>query len=83
MQVLGSISYELTINTPLPSHDAIMKNKHNKLQLSNVLCTYDFGEDVTVESCSDRKFNHDEADISMISYLLLSADSDSNMHTFR
>ncbi len=56
-----------------------MKNKHNKLQLSKVLCTYDFGEDVTVESCCDGKFNHNEADITMISYLLLSADSDTQV----
>lgn len=42
---LGSINYDLTINTPLPSRDAIMKNKQNKLQLSKVLSTFDFGEE--------------------------------------
>ena len=36
---LGS-SNDLTVNTPLPSRDAIMRNKHNKLQLSKVLSTY-------------------------------------------
>lgn len=72
---LGSINYDLTINTPLPKRDAIMRNKHNKLQLSKVLSTYNFGEDVTVESHSDGIFAHDEADITMISYLLMAAKS--------
>lgn len=58
---LGSISYDLTINTPLPSRDAIMRNKHNKLQLSKLLSTYSFGDGVTVESSSDGVFAHDEA----------------------
>lgn len=70
---LGSINYDLTINTPLPSRDAIMRNKHNKLQLANVLSAYSYGDEVTVESPSDGVFKHDEADITMISYLLLSA----------
>ena len=72
---LGSINYDLTINTPLPKRDAIMRNKHNKLQLSKVLSTYNFGEDVSVESRSDGIFAHDEADITMISYLLMAAKS--------
>ena len=29
----GSTDYNLTINSPLPSRDAIIKNKHNKLEL--------------------------------------------------
>ena len=58
---LGSSNCDLTINTPLPSRDAIMRNKHNKLQLSKVLSTYSFGEGVTVESPSDGMFNHDKA----------------------
>ena len=61
-----SVSYDLTSNTPLPSRDAIMKNKH-KLQLSKVLSIYNFGKGVTV-------FTHDEADITMISYLLMAAE---------
>ena len=73
---LGSINYDLTINTPLPSRDAIMGKKHNKLQLSKILSTDSFGERVTVESASNGVFNHDEADITMISYLLMVAETD-------
>ena len=71
---IGSISYDLTNNTPLPSRYVIMKNKHNKLQLSKLLSTYNFGKGVTVESRSDGVFAHDEADITMISYLLMAAE---------
>ena len=72
---LSSINYDLTINTPLPSRDSIMRNKHNKLQLSKILSTYSFGEGVTVESASNGVFNHYEADITMISYLLMAAET--------
>ena len=72
---LNSIDYNLTINTQLPSRDAIMRNKHNKMQLLNMLSTYTFGKGVTVESCSNGVFHHDEADITMISYLLMAAES--------
>ena len=72
---LGSINYDLTINTPLPKRDAIMRNKHNTLQLSKVLSTYNFDEDVTVESRSDGILAHNEADITMNSYLLMAAKS--------
>ena len=76
---LGSINYDVTINTPLPSRDAIMRNKHNKLQLSKVLSAYSFGEEVTVESASKGVFNHDEADITMMSYLLKTAQCDTDV----
>ena len=39
---IGSISYDLFSNIPLPSRDVIMKNKHNKFQLSIKLSTYNF-----------------------------------------
>jgi hypothetical protein len=38
---LGSISYDLTVNTLLPNRDSILKNKHNELQLSKVLSNFD------------------------------------------
>ena len=37
----GSTDYNLTINSPLPNRDAILKNKHNKLELSRILSTLD------------------------------------------
>ena len=58
------------------SGEAIMRNKHNKLQLSKVLSTYNFGERVTVESQSDGVFSHEEADITMIPYLLMATEYD-------
>ncbi|KAK3877225.1 hypothetical protein Pcinc_018025 [Petrolisthes cinctipes] len=36
----GSINFNLTINSPLPKRDTILKNKHNKLELSRVLSTW-------------------------------------------
>ncbi|KAG0727429.1 hypothetical protein GWK47_034678 [Chionoecetes opilio] len=35
----GSIAYQLTLTSPLPGHAAIMKNKDNKRQLSQLLGT--------------------------------------------
>ena len=68
---IDSISYDPTSNTPLPSRAVTMKNKHNEPQLSKILSTYNLGKGVTVENRSDGVFAHDEADITMISYLLL------------
>ena len=76
---LASSNYDLTINTSLPSRDAIMRNKHNKLQLAKILCTFSFGEGVTVESPSNVVFNHDAADITLMSYLLKAAESDTRV----
>ena len=52
-----------------------MRNKHNKLQLMELLSTYNFGEGATVENPSNGVFTHDEVDITMISYLLMAAES--------
>ena len=53
---IGSISYDLSSNTPLPSRDVIMKNKHSNFQLSIKLSTYNFWKGVTLESCRDGVF---------------------------
>ena len=37
----GSINYNLTINSPLPKRDAIMKSKHKTRQLSQVTSSID------------------------------------------
>ena len=47
-----------------------MKNKHNKPGLSRLLCTFNLGCGVTVDSIDDGVFGHDEADITIISYML-------------
>ena len=51
-----------------------MKNKHNKRGLSRLLCTFNMGCGVTVDRIDDGVFGHDEADITIISYMLQAAD---------
>ena len=62
------------MNSPLPSREAVMKNKHNKRGLSRLLCTFNLGCGVTVDRIDDGVFGHDEADITIISYMLQAAD---------
>ena len=62
------------MNSPLPSREAVMKNKHNKRGLSRLLCTFTLGCGVTVDSIDDGVFGHDEADITIISYMLQAAN---------
>ena len=69
----GSIKYNFTINSPLPSSDAIMKSKHNKRQLSHVISSFDFGPKFRLESSRDGAYSHDEADVTMVASLLKEA----------
>ena len=72
---LGSVDYCLGPDIPLPKRDAVMKNKANKLSLSKLLCTFDFGFDIQVECNNlDQNFMHDEADVTMISFVLKAYD---------
>ena len=71
---VGSTSFNLAMSSPLPSREAVMKNKHNKRGLSRLLCTFNMGCGVTVDSIDDGVFGHDEADITIISYMLQAAD---------
>ena len=64
------IDYELSITSPLPKRDAILKSKSNKRRLASVLCTFSLGDTVTMETQDDGAFSHDEADVTMISYVL-------------
>ena len=68
-----SINYNLTINSPFPSRDAIMKIKYNKGQLSHVISSFHFGRKVKLESSSDGAYSHDEADVTMVASLLKEA----------
>ena len=68
------IDYELSITSPLPKRDAILKSKSNKRRLASVLCTFSLGDTVTMETQDDGAFSHDEADITMISYVLQAAN---------
>ena len=68
-------SYDLSISSLLPKRDAILKSKNNKRRLASVLRTFDVEEDVTMDSPDDSAYGHDEADITMISYVLESANN--------
>ena len=74
---VGSTNYNIAINSPLPSRGAILKNKHNKLQLSRVLSTFDMGSAVTIDTQYTGVFGHEEADVTVISYVL-QADGEGN-----
>ena len=55
----GSTDYNLTINSPLSSRYAILKNKH-KLELSRILSTLDIDADMSIDSRYNGGFEHDE-----------------------
>ena len=50
-----------------------MKNKHNKSGLSRLLCTFNLGCGVTIDSIDVGVFGQAEADITIISYMLQAA----------
>jgi hypothetical protein len=50
-----------------------MKSKNNKKRLASVLGSFNYGENITVETHEDCAFGHDEADVTMISYVLEAA----------
>ena len=62
------LDYELSITTSLPKRDAILKSNNNKRRLASVLSTFSTGENVTMETRDDGVFDHDEADVTMVSY---------------
>ena len=70
----GSTKYNLTVNAPLPARESVMRNKHNKRSLSKVLASFDMGNNVTVECQDDGGFGHEEADVTMVAYMLQVAE---------
>ena len=76
---VGSMNYNLAINSHLPSRDAILKNKHNKRQLSRVLSTFDMGAAVTIDTQDTGAFGHEEADVTIISYVLQAVGEGKNV----
>ena len=61
------IDYELSITSPLPKRDVILKSKNNKRKLASILSTFTVGDMTTSEYRDDSAFDHDEADITMSS----------------
>ena len=66
----SSTEYQLSLTTPLPSRDKVMKNKTNKRRLGELLCTHNIGDHIEMVSRADSVVTHDEADVSLISYML-------------
>ena len=64
------VNYNITISSKLPCRDAIMKSKANKKALVRVLSTFNLGNNVTMVGREESMYSHDEADITIIRYLL-------------
>ncbi len=50
-----------------------MKSENNKRKLASVVFTFTVGDMTTTESRDDSAFDHDEADITIISYVIEAA----------
>ena len=70
-----SSSFNLDLNSPRPSREAVMKNKHNKRGLLRLLSTFNLGCVASVESRDDGVFLHDETYTTIISYLCQTTDA--------
>ena len=55
-----------------------MKSTNNKKKLGSVLSTFNLGENVIMESHNDGEYEHDEADGTIVSYVLDAANSGQN-----
>jgi len=62
--------YSMTIGMELPPRDAIMKNTSNKKQLIKLLCDHGSSPKVKLIGEEQCLFNHEEADVNIISYVL-------------
>ena len=62
----SSTEYQLSLTTPLPSHDKVIKDKTNKRRLGEFLCTHNIGDHIEMVSRADGIVTHDEAYVSFI-----------------
>ena len=75
----GAVNYNITISRKLPCRNAIMKSKANKKALVRVLSTFNLGNNVTMVGREESMYSHDEADITIISYLLEAVKNGKNI----
>ncbi len=68
------VDYCISVSSKLPKRDTILKNKNNKRQLSAVMSSFNI-LNTTMETHVDEAYKHDEADITIISYVLQAAES--------
>ena len=61
-------NHKLTLTTVLPARDIIMKNTLNKQQLAHLLCMCHVPPSVHMLGDVDNIFDHEEADVSTVSY---------------
>ena len=61
--------YNLTLTSPLPNRDIIMKSKAKKRLISRLLCTCTMDSHILMVGEDEGLLNHDEADVLMISYM--------------
>ena len=73
----GAVNYNITISSKLPCRDAIMKSKANKKALVRVLSSFNLGNNVVGRE--ESMYSHDEADITIISYLLEAVNNGKNI----
>ena len=59
-------TYNLTITSPLPNREVIMKSKANKRLLSRLLCTCTLAPNILMVGEDEGLFNHEEADVLMV-----------------
>ena len=75
----GAVNYNITISSKLPCRDAITKSKANKKALVRVLSTFNLGNNVTMVGRDESMYRYDEADITIISYLLEAVKNGKNI----
>lgn len=67
------IEYDLALTSPLPKRDVVMKCKRNKRALASILTSFNWGPNITLDSQDEGLFHHEEADVTMVSYVLEAA----------
>ena len=74
-----AVNYNNTTSSKLPCRDAIMRSKPNKKALVRVLSTFNLGNNVTMVGREESMYSHDEADITIISYILEAVKNGKNI----
>ena len=67
------VDYYFSITSLLLKRDAILKSKNNNQKPASVLCTSTVEDNFTMDTQNDSAFGHDEADMTMISFVLEAA----------
>ena len=63
-------TYNLTLTSPLPNREVIMKSKANKRLRSRLLCTCTLAPNIVMVGEDECLFNHEEADVLMVSLMI-------------